>query len=189
MRNFSFFIFFQFLFIVLDVSYEMLYFPETYKSDDLIFPENDKVDDYEYNLADAKVLTNQLITLYIKKQGIVLDRDDCCLDCCSTSNTFSNFKAWDSTTIKMNSELEEIYSNAIYNNKGNKLTYKFPASKIENVGYTLYHKVWVFDPFGSNQLTIYFNDGKTDSDKININLNSGKLFIPQLLPSIGHIIK
>ena len=183
MKNLSFFIFLQkyIIFMLFNISYEMNFYPETYKVDDLIFPENDKVDDYEYNLADAKVLTNQLITLYIKKQGIVLDRDDCCLDCCSDSNIFNNFNAW--SAMADISDHQEIYSNAIYKNNEKTLTYKFPVSKIENVGYTLFHKVWVFDPSGSNQLSIYFNDGKTNSDKINVNLNVGKLFVKLIITS------
>ena len=173
MRNVSFFIFLQkcILFILFNISYEqMKYFPETYIEDDLIFPENDKVDDYEYNLVDAKILTNQLITLYIKKQGVVLDRDDCCWG-------YTTFDAWNNKGMDTVSELEEIYSNTVYNSNVNKLTYKFPVSRIENEGYTLYHKVWVFDQGGSNTCKIYFNDGTLDSEPIYVNLNSGKYFV------------
>ena len=56
------------------------YYPETFKEKDLFLPGDDKLNEYQYNLVDSKVLTNEKITLYIKKQGINLDVDKCCTD-------------------------------------------------------------------------------------------------------------
>ena len=83
MKSFTFVAFLNIfiLFILFNPSIldERIY-PDKFIKEDLIFPENDKTDDYQYNLVDAKVLTKELITLYIKRQGINLDKDDCCLD-------------------------------------------------------------------------------------------------------------
>ena len=159
------------LFILLNFSYEqMKYFPETYKENDLLIPENDKESQYQYNLVEAKVLTKQLITLYIKKQGIPLDRDDCC-------EGFTTFDAWKNRNMETDSDFEEIFNNTIYNPSENILTYKFPVPRIENPGFTLFHKVWVFDKDGANNCNIYFNNGQEDSAKITFNLPGGKNFV------------
>ena len=140
------------LLIVLNLSIQMLYYADEYKKDDLIIPENDKADEYQYNLVDAKVLTNQLITLYIKKQGISLDRDDCC-----SKTEYENFNAW--SKMEGISELKEIYLNAVYNKNDNKISYNFPVPLIQNENYTLYHKVWIFDNGdGNSKFDISFND-------------------------------
>ena len=46
---------------VLYLSYTIRIYPEEYKPYDLIYPENDQVKKYEYNLIDAKVLTKEEI--------------------------------------------------------------------------------------------------------------------------------
>ena len=154
-------------------------YPDKFIKEDLIFPENDKTDDYQYNLVDAKVLTKELITLYIKRQGINLDKDDCCLD-----SSFKPYDAWKNNGMKGVSDLEEIYSNAVYKNGTNILTYNFPVPTIQNIGYTLYHKVRIFDKDngngnGSPNCKIYFNDKEQnlESGSIDINLSGGKLFV------------
>ena len=81
--------------------------PETFKKNDLLFPSNDIINNYYYSLIDAKVLTKEEITLYLKNQGIHLTRDDCC-------EQLEDINVWD----RMNgeSDYKEIYSNAKYNN-------------------------------------------------------------------------
>jgi hypothetical protein len=139
----------------------MQYFPEDYIESDLLIPENDVRDEFQYNLVDAKLLTKKKITFYIKKQGINLDRDDCCLE---EGDKYLTLNAWNVNGMNGVSQLEEIYSNAIYNNQGNILQYKFPVPKIETPGYTLYHKVWIFDKGkGSPDVTIYFNNDMSSS--------------------------
>ena len=169
MKNISFYIILKIflIFTLINFSFqEIRYFPETYKEKDLIIPDNDKTDDYQYNLVEAKVLTKELITLYIKKQGINLEQDECC-------QGFNTFNAWG--LMETESELEEIYSNTVFNPTEKVLTYNFPVPRIENEGYTLYHKVWIFDKGeGSPQCNIYFN---SDPLAFNINLDNGKLFL------------
>ena len=157
------------LFIVLNLSKQMLYYPDEYKVGDLIIPENDIGDQYQYNLVDAKVLTNQLITLYIKKQGITLDRDDCCskIQC-------ENLNVWGKMIDE--SELEEIYSNSVYNKNGDTISYDFPVPLILNDNYTLYHKVWVFEN-GVNNFDIFFNDDDDPPIFSNIGFTGEKKFV------------
>ena len=143
-------------------------YPEDFKSKDLIFPENDKVRAYEYNLIDAKVLTKEEITLYIKKQGIHLTYDDCC-------KTYSEIDVWDE--MKSDSDLKEIYSNAKYNTDSNQITYKFPIQKIENRGYEVYHKLWVINKANPNiKLKINYVDNTIDSEEYNLG-NNKKVFV------------
>ena len=125
-------------------------YPESYKIRDLIYPENDMVKNFDYSLIEAKVLTKEEITLYIKKQGIHLDYDNCC-------KNLQNIDLW--PFMKDVSDLEEVYSNGKYNIDGNELTYKFPVNIIENRGYSVYHKLWINHPSNQypNILTIYFN--------------------------------
>ena len=135
---------------------QMQYFPEDYIQDDLLIPENDRRDEFQYNLVDAKLLTKKKITFYIKKQGINLDRDDCCLE---EGVGYETLDAWTKNKMNEISQLEEIYSNAIYNEIVNKLEIKFPVPKIESEGYTLFYKAWIFDKnVGSPRVKIYFNN-------------------------------
>ena len=156
MKKFSFSFSFKIIFLfltLLSCSKEQTekYYPEEYKTQDLIFPENDIVQQYEYSLIEAKVLTNQEITLYLKKQGIHLTYDDCC-------KTFTDLNAWDNNGMKDVSDYKEIYSNAKYNSNESTLTYKFPVQRIENRGYTVYHKLWIIDKNRQKpNLNIYFN--------------------------------
>ena len=151
---------------------QMEYFPENFIEDDFLIPENDIRDEYQYNLVDAKLLTKKKITFYIKKQGINLDRDDCCL-----GDEFETLDAWKNNGMESISQLEEIYSNAVFNSAGNKLEIKFPVPKIESPGYTLFHKVWIFDKNGgSPTVNINFNNDISSFSK-NIQLESGKKFI------------
>ena len=115
--------------------------PEDFKKGDLFFEindnyENDKLNAYNYNLIDAKVLTNEEINLYIKKQGIHLKRDECC----KNNATFIAYNL-----IKSESDYEEIYSNTKYRPSNSQIEYKFPVDKLENIGYSLYHRVWIFN--------------------------------------------
>ena len=153
-------------------SEQMRYFPEKYIQNDLIFPDNDIIDEFQYNLVDAKVLTKNKITYYIKKQGINLDQDDCCED-------HQTLDAWNNNDMKSFSELEEIYSNAVYSSTKNTLTYKFPVPRIETIGYTLYHKVWIFDKGNSDSnCRIFFTDYNSNrSNELGINLSGGKVFV------------
>ena len=143
---------------------QMQYFPEKFIKDDFIIPENDKNDNYQYNLIDAKVLTNDHINLYIKKQGISLDRDDCC-------EGYQTLDAWGESIISESiSDLKEIYSHAVYRSTSNVLTYKFPVQKIENENYILYHKLYIFDKGkGNPTCIIYFNNNRINYITINLN--------------------
>ena len=160
---------FLIIFLILNFSYEQVspyrIYPEAYKLRDIIYPENDMVQNYDFSLIEAKVLTKEEITLYIKKQGIHLDYDNCC-------KNFQNINLW--PYMEDVSDLEEIYSNAKYNTVENKLTYKFPINKIENKGYSVYHKLWVIFP---NEALInyilsidlnYVDNTLGDSGKINL---------------------
>ena len=170
----------SFIFLIISILYlstGQRFYPEEYKPTDLIFPANDKVQNYEYSLIDAKVLTKEEITLYIKKQGIHLTYDDCC-------KNDADANVWDNI-MENDSDLKEIYKNAKYINDQNKITYKFPIKKIENRGYTVYHKLWVIDKDrGTFKLKIYFNyedDTKTpfliyDRENRNYNFNT-KVFV------------
>ena len=111
--------------------------PEEFKSDDILFPENDKLNDYYYSLIDAKVLTSEEITLYLKKQGIHLSRDE-------SGPRYTDINVWDDIMEDV-SDFKEIYSNAKYNPSSNQIEYKFPVDKIENAGYTLYHNAWIIN--------------------------------------------
>ena len=156
------------IFLLLNIiNSQTRYYPETYKEKDLILPEDDKIGVYQYNLVDAKVLTNEKITLYIKKQGINLDVDDCCLN-------YNKFKAWDSfPLLSSETDLKEILNNATYSTASNVLTYKFPVQKIETSYYEVHHKLWIFDINKSTrQCFIYFNDDT--SNTLLVTLGGGK---------------
>ena len=160
---------------ILNLTNEMDFFPEKFYQDDLIIPDNDKVDEYQYNLIEAKVLTEDYITLYIKKQGIILDKDDCC-------EGYKRFDAWENNVINKDiSDLEEIYSHAVYTESTTTITtisYKFPVSRIEHEDYTLYHKVYIFDKNkGNPSCNIYFSDGNVNSQIISVDLLDGKYFV------------
>ena len=152
---------------------QMQYFPEDYIQGDLLIPENDIRDEFQYNLVDAKLLTKKKITFYIKKQGINLDRDDCCLE---EGDRYETLNAWNDNNMKDISQLEEIYSNAIYNNKENTLQIKFPVPKIESTGYTLFHKAWIFDKDkGTPTVNIYFNNDMSSLFNVQLDGNGRKL--------------
>ena len=122
------------LIIFIQSDAKMKYFPEQYKANDLIFPGNEIIGQQQYNLVDAKVLTRHLITLYLKKQGINLDRDNCC-------EGYTTYDAWTAKNMEPESDLKEIYSHSVYTTGTNKLTYDFPVSTIETDGYLLHHKL------------------------------------------------
>ena len=155
---------------------QMKFFPDDYKENDFLIPDKDVLEQYQYNLVEAKLLTKKKITFYIKKQGINLDRDDCCL---GEGEEYQTLDAWNDNGMKDESQLEEIYSNAVYNQNINLLKIKFPVPKIESTGYTLFHKLWLFDKEnGVPEVKIYFiyNNGD-NSDSVSINLSGGKIFI------------
>ena len=55
MRNLNLFIYQKIIiFIILNLSKQMLYFPDEYKQGDLIIPQNDKAGEYQYNLVVQK---------------------------------------------------------------------------------------------------------------------------------------
>ena len=172
MEKIQFFLFLALFSLI--ISDEMKYFPDTWKNNDLIFPDNDKLGDYQYNLVEAKVLTKESITLYLQKQGIKLDRDSCC-----TSGDYLPFNAWEAyPALKSESDLEEIYSNAVYNNAQDTLTYDFPIKRIEHKDYKVYHKLYVFNSGGGDSVEIYFTDeDNINSDSMTINLSGGKKFL------------
>ena len=146
-------------------------YPDTYKEKDFIFPDNDKTNVSQYNLVDAKVLTKEKITLYIKKQGINLEVDDCC-------DGYITFNAWTNTDVKTESDLQEILSNAKYTSSSNILSYKFPVPRIETPYYEVYHKLWIFDHSGSNsECIIYFNNDNPNDSPLKFNLNGKKEFL------------
>ena len=146
-------------------------YPDTYKEKDFIFPDNDKTNVSQYNLVDAKVLTKEKITLYIKKQGINLEVDDCC-------DGYTTFNAWTNTDVKTESDLQEILSNAKYTSSSNILSYKFPVPRIETPYYEVYHKLWIFDHSGSNsECIIYFNNDNPNDSPLKFNLNGKKEFL------------
>ena len=95
------------------------------------------MNDYYYSLIDAKVLTSEEITLYLKKQGIHLSRDE-------SGPRYTDINVWDDIMENV-SDFKEIYSNAKYNPSSNQIEYKFPVDKIENAGYTLYHNAWIIN--------------------------------------------
>ena len=143
----------QFIIFIIIISFsieQMEYFSDDYLQNDLIFPENDILDEFQYNLIEAKVLTNKLITLYLKKQGINLDRDNCC-------ESLEDVDVWTNNMIE-ESQLEEIYTNAKYNIYSNEISYSFPVKRIEHKAYTVYHKLWIIDKNnGSPTCDIYLN--------------------------------
>ena len=146
-------------------------YPENFMLDDRFFKDNDKLDDYHYSLIDAKVLTKEEINLYIKKQGIHLTRDDCCLD-------DKTFVGWPNPMDQV-SDFEEIYRNAKFKEGSAQIDYTFPVGKIENIGYKLYHNVWILNPsIGTRKLNAYFKF--KDSTRIqilnNINIDIGRKF-------------
>ena len=168
MKIIQFLIFWISFFFV--ISSQMRYFPDTYKENDLIFPDNDDLEEFQYNLVDSKVLTKESITLYLKKQGIKLDRDNCC-----TSSDYSTLNAWAKYQLESESDLKEIYSNAIYNNQGNILTYNFPVKRIEHIDYEVYHKLYIFDNDGGNSVKLFFTDENgVETNKIPITLDDEK---------------
>jgi hypothetical protein len=132
------------LIIIINVSQQQRDFlPETFKAKDIIFPENDMIKNYDYNLIEAKVLTKEEITLYLNKQGIHLTVDDCCKE-------KNDFNAWDQRGMDQFSDYKEIYSNAKYIEGNQKITYKFPVSRIDNKGYSVHHRAWIFEPKDKN---------------------------------------
>ena len=145
----SFKLFFIF-FLILNVSNQQRIYPDTFINRDFIYPENDILKNEEYSLIEAKVLTKEEITLYLKKQGIHLTYDYCCRD-------LKDVDVWDK--IKTRSDYEEVYRHAKYNDGGNEITYNFPVQKIDNKGYSVYHKLWLFNPItnGYQALTIKIN--------------------------------
>ena len=155
----------------------MKYFPDDYKKNDLIFPGNDKIDEYQYNLVDAKVLTKERITLYIKKQGINLEVDDCCAN--DDVTTYDKFDAWNKIpSVQQESDLQEILSNSKYKSTGNILTYKFPVSRIETQYYEVYHNLWIFDKDKATKTCqIFFNDDETDPTPLTVDIPGGKKFL------------
>ena len=109
------------------------------------------MDNYHYSLIDAKVFTNEEITLYLKKQGIHLERDGQ-----AENANLVEFNGW-SGLMEGNSDFQEIYTHTKYNPNSNKIEYEFPVDKIENTGYTLYHNVQIINKNGnSRDLNVYF---------------------------------
>ena len=157
--------------IILNISIEQRYNPDEFKRADIIFPENDQLKTFEYNLIEAKVLTKEEITLYLKKQGIHLTYDDCC-------KNFKDYNAWDK--MKSKSDLQEIYSYAKYNNNSNQISYKFPVQKLENRGYSAYHKVFLIDKnSGRHRVNVYLEylDSSLPRDPLcDYNMNEVTLF-------------
>ena len=152
----------------------MKYYPDDYKEKDIIFPANDIAGELQYNLVDAKVLTRDRITLYIKKQGINLVVDDCCEE-----TNYVRFKAWEEIpNLESDSDLQEILNHAIFNNAG-VLSYNFPVQRIETSNYTVYHKFWVFDQIGNNEnCKLYFTDiNGIDSSSLTISFIDRKNFV------------
>ena len=152
-----------FLFLILlslfnFASNQTRFYPDYFKNKDIFFHENDKLENYYYSLIDAKVLTKEEINLFIKKQGIHLTRDDCC-------QNKDTFNAWG--IMKDESDYEEIYSNAKYIQGSDSIEYNFPVDKIENIGYTLYHKVWILNKEAPTQnLEVYFKYKDNTQEKI-----------------------
>ena len=142
------------LIIIINVSKQQRDFlPETFKEKDLIFPENDVIKKYDFNLIEAKVLTKEEITLYLNNQGIHLTVDDCCKE-------ETDFNAWTQRNMNLESNYEEIYTNAKYIENNRKITYKFPISRIDNRGYSVHHRVWIFEPriTGLRTIRVYLNN-------------------------------
>ena len=137
------------------------YYPEEYKKNDLIIPYNDVIGEYQYNLVEAKVLTQEKITLYIKKQGINLVVDGCCPG-------YKTFPAWDTLNIETETDLKEIHNNAKYSDEGSEfvLSYDFPVPRIETKYYEVHHKIWIFDiSNGGPFCLIYFNNNEANGIK------------------------
>ena len=160
---------FQYIIILLlfhiSLSQNRIY-PEEYFIKDLFFEENDKIQNYDYSLIDAKVLTKEEITLYSQKQGIHFTRDSCCQD----METFDAWTSWMTTK----SDFKEIYSNAKYNPSSSRIEYDFPVDKIENKGYGLYHKLYIFDKDGSNpNVNVYlrYKDSSLAPENITPSIN------------------
>ena len=157
------------LIIIINVSkQEREYLPETYKVRDLIFPGNDEIKRFDYNLIEAKVLTKEEITLYLNKQGIHLTVDDCCKE-------ETDFNAWTQRDMKSDSDYIDIYTNAKYIENNKKITYKFPISRIDNRGYSVHHRLWLFDPksTASTRYNVYLNEVQICSL---LPINNGKAF-------------
>ena len=142
--------FFFILFLILNFSYHQRIYPDNFRERDFIYDDNDRLQNYEYSLIEAKVLTKEEITLYLKKQGIHLTYDYCCRD-------LTDIDVWDK--LKDKSDYEEVYRHAKYNTNGGDIEYDFPVQKIENRGYTVNHKLWIVNPrfSGPRELTIKIN--------------------------------
>ena len=133
------------------------FIPESFQEKDMLLPENDKINNYYYSLIDAKVLTKEDITLHLKKQGIHLTRDNSCI-------TTDDINIWDGI-MEQESEFKEIYENARYNSGQKYIEYDFPVDKIENAGYTLYHKVRLINIEKKTvdlKITFIYTDGTID---------------------------
>ena len=91
--------------------------PENFMKTDIIFDENDKLDDYRFSLIDAKALTDREITLYLKKQGIHLDKD--VLPSGQNSDEFNAY----SSIMNGKTDFQEIFENTKYNPNSNKIEY------------------------------------------------------------------
>ena len=163
-----------FIFILLIYFSKEQIYPETFLPNDNIYHENDKVQNYDYSLIEAKVLTKEKITLYLKKQGIHLTYDDCC-------KYMEDFNAW--SIMAGSTDYKEVYSNAKYNSGGNSITYNFPVQKIENRGYMVYHKLWIINPkypsSSTATLNIYLNYKESGKPRLQLYSDSmsDKIFI------------
>ena len=82
--------------------------PENFIEEDIIFRFNDKLNNYHFSLIDAKVLTDKEITLYLKKQGIHLDKD--VLPIGQNSDEFDAY----SSIMNGKTEFQEIFENTKY---------------------------------------------------------------------------
>ena len=159
----------------------MQYFPDDYKKNDIIFPENDVVGVSQYNLVDAKVLTREKITLYLKKLGINLDIDLSC-------SAKINFEAWNTLTdIQQFTDYKEIHNHSIYSDTTNVLTYNFPVPRIETNYYEVTHRAWIFNKDGANiDCKIYFNNDDDVDKTLNLPLNGGYAFLKLILTKVGN---
>ena len=156
-------------------------YPEEYKQWDLIIPENDEIGVYQYNLIDAKVLTREKITLYLKKLGINLDIDLSC-------SAKINFEAWNTLTdIQQFTDYKEIHNHSIYSDTTNVLTYNFPVPRIETNYYEVTHRAWIFNKDGANiDCKIYFNNDDDVDKTLNLPLNGGYAFLKLILTKVGN---
>jgi len=156
----TFFLIFICLTLLSQINSEILYRPDQYKKQDIIFEAYDG--DPNYYLATARYYTQNKITEYLMNQGINLDYDKTC----SGLGDIKNFTAYTSlSSLKSITDYKEVYDNSIYyykkSAKENYIQCSFPTGNFLNTRYTVYQRIIIMDKDkGSKAFTITLGDAK-----------------------------